>query len=55
MSEALEEWREVMWLRNGSPIPDGWRLADREPRWDHHSWYARLIVHDAPKAERESK
>lgn len=35
------EVREVMWLRHGEPVPDGWRVVRQ--RWTHHGVHAQLI------------
>jgi len=35
---------EFMWLRHGSPMPEGWRLADQAIT--HHTRYAVLIMRE---------
>lgn len=35
------EVREVMWLRHGEPVPDGWRVVRGRP--SHHDRHAVLI------------
>lgn len=36
---------EVMWLRHGEPLPDGWEAADSDVVEHHHKHHARLIRH----------
>ena len=34
---------EVMWLRHGEPLPDGWACADDGEIACHHHHHSRLI------------